>query len=394
MRRLIVLSVIICSIVHSYAASAIEVDVDGINYRINDSNKTATVVGLNTKIANVEILEYIDYNNEKYPVTEIQREAFANQSDMESIKIPDTIIEIGYKAFWFCRNLKNVIWGQSLETIGNSAFFGCSSLKEAILPNSIKAIGTMAFEDCHKLETVNIPTSLTEIYQSAFEGCENLKNIHIDDIGAFCSAFIYHAKIFSTNAALYSNGNLISKLIIPQEVENIASLSFCGCGSIESVTFPPTLKSIGYSSFEGCPNLKEINIFSDAIIDQWVFGTCAQLTTINAYTIKPPTIDGDVFHSSYPEYMTLHVPKGCKETYINTNGWKDFGTIIDDLVLDEISNIIRLEVNIDQTKPVSIYTSDGTCVFYGIPQNFQISSMSSGFYIIKQGEKTKKTFIR
>lgn len=377
----------ICSIVYSFAESAIKVEVNGIVYRLNPSNNTASVLGLNSSISDVDILDKIKYNDVTYSVTEILGDAFASKDEITSVKIPDSVVEIGYRAFWFCKNLQKVSWGQSIETIGNSAFGHCSNLKEAFLPNSVKIIGTMAFIGCDNLEAVNIPTSIVEIYSGAFEDCKNLKHIYIDDFVTWCSAFIYHADIFSANADLYSRGNLISNLIIPEDVETIAAMAFCGCGSIESITFPKNLKSIGYSCFELCPRLKEINIYSDIEIGSWCFGRCSQLKIVNVYSIIPPTIESDPFYESFPEYMVLHVPQGTKETYNKANVWKDFGTIIDDLPNDE-SGIEDVVIGDGLIK--YIYDLNGVCVFSGISDY----KLPVGVYIIRQGSNRKKMIIR
>lgn len=387
MKLLLLVSMVLCSVIHSYAESAIEMNVNGIVYRLKSSNKTAGVVGLNSNISDINILDSIEYNKVVYRVTEILEEAFASQYNVVSVRIPDSVVEIGYKSFWSCRNLKNVIWGESIETIGNSAFGQCSSLREAILPNSIKIIGAMAFIGCNNLETINIPNSIAEICSSAFDKCENLSKVFIDNLANYCSASNYHTDIFSSNASLYSNGNLITDLIIPKEVKIIEAMAFCGCGSLESVTFPETLKSIGSFCFERCPNLKEINIHSIVEIGSWCFGHCPHLKTINVHSEIPPTIESDIFYESYPEYMTLHVPHGTKEIYENANGWKDFGTIIDNLPSNEsgIENI-----SIDNTQPIYIYNLNGVCVFSGIG-NY---NLPIGIYVIHQGAIRRKIIIR
>lgn len=384
---IIAISMLICSIVGSYAASPIEITLNSINYRLNESNKTATVIGLNDNVSDVDISAAINYNNESYNVTEILQEAFAYNDNIVSVRIPDTVVEIGYSTFRSCKKLSNVILGKSIKTIGNSSFAFCHSLKEVILPDSVEAIGFMAFSDCRDLETINIPICLKNIYQAAFDDCDKLKNIHINDIASYCSVNISdYADLFFINSILYSQGELISELIIPDGVERISARIFSGCGSIESLTLPKTLKFINYSAFSDCPILKEVNIYSDAEIGSGVFHNCAQLSTINIYSVIPPTLGANVFNESYPEYMTLHVPKGYKEYYSSTSGWKDFGTIIDDL-----PNEAGIEnVSIDNNQPIDIYSLDGVRVFSGI-SNYELES---GIYIIRQGMKCKKIIIK
>jgi hypothetical protein len=43
----------------------------------------------------------------------------------------------------------------------------------------------------------------------------------------------------------------------------------------------------------------------------------------------PPAIDYDTFGDVTLNFATLIVPQGCKPLYEAAEGWKDFGTIIE-----------------------------------------------------------------
>ena len=64
---------------------------------------------------------------------------------------------IGYKAFAANSALKDVIVPQTIREIKPQAFLDCIHLKQVSLPATIEAIGAGAFSGCDSLETIQIP---------------------------------------------------------------------------------------------------------------------------------------------------------------------------------------------------------------------------------------------
>ena len=56
---------------------------------------------------------------------------------IESIVLPDSIKEVGWRAFMSCGKLNNVELNEGLEDLEGGAFLGCTSLKELHLPESL-----------------------------------------------------------------------------------------------------------------------------------------------------------------------------------------------------------------------------------------------------------------
>lgn len=110
-------------------------------------------------------------------VTQIGEAVFLG-SKIESVKIPSSVIAIGYKAFHECINLKRVFFSKGLEVIGDYAFCGngCESIS---IPNSVKVIEEYAFCDCSNLKKVVIPKSVEIIERNAFSMNDKLKDVTI-----------------------------------------------------------------------------------------------------------------------------------------------------------------------------------------------------------------------
>lgn len=64
---------------------------------------------------------------------------------IESIKLPDSLEDVGAYAFADCKNLKNVELGNGILNIPNGMFNGCINLEICELPKQVQSIGQGAF---------------------------------------------------------------------------------------------------------------------------------------------------------------------------------------------------------------------------------------------------------
>ena len=110
-------------------------------------------------------------------VTQIGEDVFLG-SKIESVKIPSSVIAIGYKAFHECINLKRVFFSKGLEVIGDYAFCG-NSCESISIPNSVIVIKEYAFCDCRNLKKVVIPKSVKVIENDAFSMNDKLEDVTI-----------------------------------------------------------------------------------------------------------------------------------------------------------------------------------------------------------------------
>lgn len=85
--------------------------------------------------------------------------------------IPNSVTNIGDKAFEDCKSLVSIKIPNSVTYIGDKAFWKCISLNSINIPNSVTNIGNFAFSWCKSLTSIKIPDSVTYIGNSAFKGC-------------------------------------------------------------------------------------------------------------------------------------------------------------------------------------------------------------------------------
>ena len=96
-------------------------------------------------------------------------ESVTVNGDGKTAALPREDAAIGYYAFFFCPELKEIVIPEGVETIGEGAFSSCQKLERVSLPASLKTIGRLAFLGCSSLKEVVIPEGVTDISADAFQ---------------------------------------------------------------------------------------------------------------------------------------------------------------------------------------------------------------------------------
>ena len=68
-----------------------------------------------------------------------------------------------------------------VTSIDKNAFKENNNIESIVIPEGVEKIGNNAFENCTSLKTVYIPASVTEIDATAFRGCTSLTSVNIDE---------------------------------------------------------------------------------------------------------------------------------------------------------------------------------------------------------------------
>ncbi len=211
-------------------------------------------------------------------LTDIGQSAFSMCSSLASIQIPDTVIRIGYWAFELCGslssvtlpsrvsrigygtfmgcvNLTAVTLAYGLTTIDGSAFSSCSNLTTLSLPSSLTTIGGGAFGYCSSLKTIVIPASVTDIGSGAFASCQSLKSIAVSPWNPKYATFddALHDKALTTLIQWPGGGG--RRVVITQTVTTVAPFAFYNCDSIETLTIPASVVTIGERAISFCRSL-------------------------------------------------------------------------------------------------------------------------------------------
>lgn len=272
----------------------------------------------------------IVFDNE---VKEIGSFAFYNCKKLNSVHIPNSVLEIGNCAFMnsglksieLSKNLtsiKNDAFYETLlneidipdkvENIGSHAFFNCTYLTKAILPENLNTIESATFRGCNCLSDITIPNNVKEIGSEAFENC-SLKSItwgdNIETIGWM--AFAY---------------NRFSNISIPDSVITIESFAFEDCSQLTSATISDSVQVID-SAFSQCHKLNSVTIGSSVISMNSSFYNCPNLNEIYCKPTTPPNINNSTFNGIATD-KTIYVPHASVDAYKNAQYWSYYADCI------------------------------------------------------------------
>ena len=150
------------------------------DFTVTDDGVGITITGYDGSDADVIIPAKIN----GLPVTSIGAYAFAGDSGLTGVTIPDGVKSIGAHAFEGCTGLtsitvpSSVTVSSSVRSIGIYAFAEYSGLTSVTIPTSVTFIGEGAFKDCTGLTSITIPSSVTSIGDGAFAGCTDLTSAY------------------------------------------------------------------------------------------------------------------------------------------------------------------------------------------------------------------------
>lgn len=144
--------------------------------------------------------------------------------------------------------------------IPDKCFLDFTLLETAKLPNNLVSIGYRAFENCYMLQEITIPASVTEIDDSTFGNCRSLSTVHFGgsmEEQADDPATSQCALQRIGNWAFY-NCHQLQELNIPEGVTEIGNAAFYGCTYLEDLVLPSSLQTIGDNCFSLCSKLERI----------------------------------------------------------------------------------------------------------------------------------------
>ena len=162
----------------AYCISSEEAEESGLSIRLE--NGCAVIVRLSDDMREERMIRIPDYIDQ-LPVTEIGREAFADDIALEYLTLPRHLKKIGDGAFSGCLSLGTLELPEELETIGRFSFYNCSALKAVHIPASVTALGEAAFSACMNLNELTLPEGLESIGKDAFSYCLFLRELEIPE---------------------------------------------------------------------------------------------------------------------------------------------------------------------------------------------------------------------
>ena len=224
-------------------------------------------------------------------VLRIGASAFAYQSGLNSVTVPDGVTDIGFAALYYCTGLHRIVLPDSVTSIGDSAFVGCAGLTEFDFPSGLVSIGERAFVNCTGLTNITLPNGLENVGYLAFGNCSRLTSVILPDGLSILGDYAFYScgslSSISVPGSVASIGNYCFKeclglksVTLGQGVTSIGAEAFSFCG-ITDLTIPSSITRIGDSAFQDCMSLANVSLSSSVtFIGSKAFYDCFSLTGI------------------------------------------------------------------------------------------------------------------
>lgn len=104
------------------------------------------------------------------------------------------------------------------------------------------------------------------------------------------------------------------------------------------------------------------------------------MTELVSHAVNPVALTNDLFNDeSKYSTVTLKVPEGALENYVNANIWKKFYNI-EEVLVSSVNDVKAVE----QATVVGIYTIDGK----------RVSEMQNGINIVRMSDGTTQKIIK
>lgn len=300
----------------------------------------------------------------------VNSKAFEGLSELETITIPNTVMQIAVDAFDGCEGLQAVniteVPGNTMiryyssdgvlfdkgqldsQTGGNVSimYVPLSKVGTLIIPNGVTTIIAGVFED-RRISTINIPASVTHIGNQAFKNCLSLSVVN------FVDAEKDGAKLA------------------------IASRAFVGCTALKEVNLPKRLDSIDTTRYY----LSDETAAKDAHVETSnelratdSFAGCTSLANVNVAAGGSNYASEDGILMNAAKTKILYAPAGRSGSYSVPAG------------IQSVEDGAFLKTSIEEVELPAWVTEVGECAFYNCDKLVSVKFTSNGGRAITIGK--------
>ena len=220
---------------------------------------------------------------------------------LETITLPNTVVEIGKSCFLYCDNLKAFYSNNAfsdnrcLVIKGELVAIAPAGLTSFTVPNSVSTIRGQTFHGCSTLKRIAIPNSVFAIGEWAFYDVEGILEIDSSILG------IDHTP---SNSREWLRSSRFSEIIIGDNVSSLGNYVFAGYESLEKLTIGKAVKRIGSDVFWGIA-----------------------LKTVYCKPNTPPQGVNSMFNTRFD--TKIYVPTESVEAYKTAKYWSAYADYIE-----------------------------------------------------------------
>ncbi len=255
-------------------------------------------------------------------IRRIETEVFRDRLTLQEVEIPDTVEEIGARAFHGTGWLRRKQEASPMVVVHGMLLDGSGCTGEVVVPKEVRLICGWAFANGLGIEKIRFLSDQVRVEAYAFRNCIHLREMTLpdgtcitftgiadrerdlpalakqavfDSLNCFktspdgvlvectgnisCLTIAYGITAIGEGA--FEEGNLLTKVTLPKTLGRIGRRAFAGCKWLEEVRGATCVKCIEAQAFAGCGSLRKVEL-SDALqeIGARAFEHCTALEEI------------------------------------------------------------------------------------------------------------------
>lgn len=295
-------------------------------------------------------------------LSSIAQSAFAGNTAITAVSMPDTIKSLGVSSFSGCSALTSVALSATLESIGGSSFLNCTSLETVtpFLPDTVRSMGTSVFQNDTALtgELVLRSKNLAFVWGSAFERTGitsvDMSGSGVTTISVYCfrncralTNVVLSAAVTKIDAGAFYNTFNLERVtpFFPETLETLGASAFQNDGIVSPLTGDvvlscPRMTSVSYGAFKST-SITGVDMSGSSVrsIGGYAFNGCSKITNV-VFSAQLESIGDEAFRGlSSPAILTPFLPDMVQS--IGKNAFRNSAGITGALVLSS-SNLVTL----------------------------------------------------
>lgn len=229
-------------------------------------------------VGDITIPAQVEYDGRTMNVVEMRESAFEYAYYLTSLSLPETMRKIA--GLYECTGLKKVFFSSiesackmdislgGLMNFDGNFYVNGEVVSDLIIPESVTTINTQLFESCRSIRSVSFPSTFKAIEKGCFTAAlnrvefadmETLFNVQLWNHDVNCSYDSWNLTPFGIDYHLYVDGQEITDLVVPENVQDIPDYLFAGNKYLNSVTLHDKVRSIGKATFMYCCGISQLN---------------------------------------------------------------------------------------------------------------------------------------
>ena len=234
--------------------------------------------------------------SDKGGVTYLRPYFIYGASTLPSINVPDNVLEIGMYAFAKCSSLEEAVLSKNLSLIDKGLFDQDIALKSLIIPGAVNAVNQYALRGCGALQDLRFEDSTNPLTAAiARSNIGMCGDTHLENL--YIGRNIRYSATDSTGYSPFYNLTSLKNVTFSNAgmVTECNDYLLAGCSTVENLSLPESLVTIGNHTFSDMTTLQYCRMFDNVeSVGEYGFAGDVNLTDLT-FSKKVKTLRNNLF---------------------------------------------------------------------------------------------------